>query len=46
MSLFAIDSYFHYKKPKISTQTLKLINEFSRIAGYEINGPICCVSVY
>ena len=28
---------FYIENPKISTQTLELINEFSRIAGYEIN---------
>ena len=38
LSLFADDMLLYIENPKVSTKTLlKLINEFSKVAGYKIN---------
>ena len=38
LSLFADDMILSIENPKVSTQkSLKLINEFSKVAGYKIN---------
>ena len=37
MSLYADDMTLYIENPKDSTQKLKLISEFSRVAGYKIN---------
>ena len=38
LSLFADDMILHVKNPKDSTRKLlELINEYSKVAGYEIN---------
>ena len=38
LSLFADDMILSIENPKVSTQKLlKLINEFSKVAGYKIN---------
>ena len=37
MSLYADDMILYIENPKDSTQKLKVINEFSKVAGYKIN---------
>ena len=38
LPLFANDRILYIENPKVSTQnTLELINEFSKVAGYNIN---------
>ena len=47
LSLFADDMILYIENPKDSTRKLlKLINEYSKVAGYKINTEIPCIPIH
>ena len=47
LSLFAADMILYIENPKDATRKLlELINEFSKIAGYEINTQKCFIPIH
>ena len=47
LSLFADDMILYIESPKDTTRKLlELINEYSKVAGYKINTPICLAFLY
>ena len=47
LSLFADDMILYIENPKDSTRTLlEVINEYSKVAGYEINTQKCLAFLY